>query len=59
MEDEEDTPTSTFASTLLIDFEHLQAYHTDLADAVQQDFSRFDPFLCKATSSFLRNTVPV
>ena len=52
-----ENPTSTsalgFARTLFLDFNHLYNFNTDLAEAIQSDYVRFDPFMRKALQSFL------
>jgi len=49
---------SGFSTTMFIDFTHIYAFNTDLAEAVESDFIRFEPFLRKALQSFLYHLHP-
>jgi DNA replication licensing factor MCM6 len=44
---------SAFANTLLVDFTHLLASDSELAEAIQTDFARFEPFLRQAIAEFI------
>ena len=47
------TSTSGFSTTVFVDFNHLYNFNPDLAEAIQSDYVRFDPFMRKALQSFL------
>jgi len=59
--DEDDNGTSTspatvvsaFDSTLFVDFNHIYKFNTDLAEGLESDYIRFEPFLRKALKFFL------
>lgn len=41
-----------FSSTLWVDFEHVKAADEELAEAIQLEYHRFDPFLRQAAAEF-------
>lgn len=47
------TSSSGFATTIFVDFNHLYNFNTDLAEAIQSDYVRFEPFMRKALQSLL------
>ena len=51
-EEDDDSPTSSFSNTLFVDFSHLMAEDVELAEAIQCDYVRFEPFLRKAVQTF-------
>lgn len=57
-EDENMLPLSPFATTLLVDYNHILQYHADLADAILTEFTRFEPFLRKAIHQFVEDQCP-
>jgi DNA replication licensing factor MCM6 len=57
-EDDEAPSASPFATTLLVDYTHILQYHADLADAILTEFTRFEPFLRKATAQFVHDQCP-
>ena len=44
---------SGFATTLFTDFHHLYTYHTDLAEALESEYVRFEPYLRQAVQTFI------
>jgi len=56
---EDEVSQSAFATTLFCDYNHVQAYHSDLAGAIIEDYIRFEPFLRRALQIFLFNEYPV
>jgi DNA replication licensing factor MCM6 len=57
-DDDDATPLSPFATTLLVDYNHILQYHADLADAILTEFTRFEPFLRKAIHQFVQDQCP-
>lgn len=57
-EDENEAPLSPFATSLLVDYNHILQYHADLADAILTEFTRFEPFLRKAIHQFVQDQCP-
>jgi len=57
-DDEVSQPASPFATTLIVDYNHVLQYHADLADAVLTEFIRFEPFLRKSVSQFVKDQCP-
>ena len=49
---------SGFATTLFADFHHIYTYHTDLAEAIESDYIRFEPYLRQAIQTFLYDLHP-
>jgi DNA replication licensing factor MCM6 len=49
---------SVFATTLFTDFTHITAHDWELAEALQSDFCRFEPFLRRAIKSFILELFP-
>ena len=49
---------SGFCTTMFIDFDHVYTYHTDLAEALQSDYVRFEPYLCQAVQTFVHDLHP-
>jgi DNA replication licensing factor MCM6 len=47
------TITSAFSSTLFLDFKHVMQEDMELAEAIQSDFVRFDPFLRHAIQALV------
>jgi DNA replication licensing factor MCM6 len=48
---------SVFAHTLLVDFTHVLSTDSELAEAIQTDFVRFEPFLRQAIAEFVTTVV--
>ena len=57
-EEENAAPLSPFATSLLVDYNHILQYHADLADAILTEFTRFEPFLRKAIHQFVQDQCP-
>jgi DNA replication licensing factor MCM6 len=57
-ESEETLPQSAFSSTLFLDFDHVMRKDVELAEAIQSDFARFEPFLRTAIKSFVYDLHP-
>lgn len=57
-DDEEALPSSGFRNTLFLDFQHVLEEDMELAEAIQTDYVRFDPFLRKAIQSFVLEQHP-
>lgn len=53
-----DAPQSIFANTLLVDFTHILATDEELAEAIETDFLRFEPFLRQAIKVFITELHP-
>lgn len=51
--DDDRSRQNQLSYTLLVDFSHLQHHDYDLAEAVQTEFIRFEPFLRKGLTQFL------
>eukprot|EP00804_Cyclotella_cryptica_P006107 CCRYP_010728-RA/>CCRYP_010728-RA protein AED:0.05 eAED:0.09 QI:0/0.33/0/1/1/1/4/0/979 len=51
--DDEEDPLSCFSSTLCVNYRHLNNYDIDLAEAIEAEFVRFDPFLRRAALEFM------
>ena len=50
--------TPPFSTTMVVDFSHIMSFSTDLANAVQSDFLRFEPFLQKAVEVVVTQEAP-
>jgi len=53
-----DNTNSVFSHTLFLDFRNLLAADEELADAVESDFTRFEPFLKRAVQIFVAELHP-
>lgn len=49
---------SGFSTTLFTDFNHIYTYHTDLAEAIESDYIRFEPYLRQAIQTFIHDLHP-
>ncbi|CAB9507868.1 Maternal DNA replication licensing factor mcm6 [Seminavis robusta] len=47
-----------FSNTMFLDFDHVMKTDLELAEAIQSDFGRFEPFLRKAVRSFVHDLHP-
>jgi Predicted ATPase involved in replication control, Cdc46/Mcm family len=47
-----------FHTTLFCDYEHIQRFNPDLAEAIEMDYIRFEPFLRSALQTFLYDLHP-
>mmetsp|Transcript_23453 Transcript_23453/g.34611 ORF Transcript_23453/g.34611 Transcript_23453/m.34611 type:complete len:967 (-) Transcript_23453:82-2982(-) len=56
--DDASSPSSPFATTLIVDYNHILQYHADLADAILTEFIRFESFLRKAILQFVQDQCP-
>ena len=57
-DDDDDGEGGVFGTTLLIDFTHLLSHDFELAEAIQNEFVRFEPFLQQATRQFVLEQDP-
>lgn len=57
-DDHGDKPASIFANTLFLDFTHVLQADEELAEAIQADFIRFEPFLRRAVQIFVLELHP-
>ena len=55
---EQQATNSGFSSTIFLDFEHLMKQDMELAEAIQSDFCRFEPYLRRAVQSFVFDLYP-
>eukprot|EP00485_Elphidium_margaritaceum_P003964 CAMPEP_0202686580 /NCGR_PEP_ID=MMETSP1385-20130828/2331_1 /ASSEMBLY_ACC=CAM_ASM_000861 /TAXON_ID=933848 /ORGANISM="Elphidium margaritaceum" /LENGTH=884 /DNA_ID=CAMNT_0049341181 /DNA_START=33 /DNA_END=2687 /DNA_ORIENTATION=- len=46
------------STTMNVNWEHVMSAYSDLADLVQEDYYRFEPFLCEAICNFVRENKP-
>lgn len=53
-EDDEDDPLNCFSSTICVNYKHLQTHDVDLAEAIEGEFVRFEPFLRRAALEFMK-----
>jgi DNA replication licensing factor MCM6 len=53
-----DSSNYSFHTTLFCDYEHIQRFNPDLAEAIQTDYVRFEPFLRSALQMFLYDLHP-
>lgn len=56
--DEDQVASSAFANTIFLDYEHAMKQDMELAEAIQSDFCRFEPFLRRAVQSFVFDLHP-
>ena len=56
--DEQDDPLSCFSSTICVNYRHLQSHDIDLAEAIEAEFVRFEPFLRRACREFVEMMHP-
>mmetsp|Transcript_30429 Transcript_30429/g.62140 ORF Transcript_30429/g.62140 Transcript_30429/m.62140 type:complete len:844 (+) Transcript_30429:328-2859(+) len=47
-----------FNSTICVNFRHLLSYDPDLADAIESEYVRFEPYLRRATKEFILSNHP-
>ena len=47
-----------FATTLFADFHQIYTYHTDLAEAIESEYIRFEPYLRQAVQTFMYDLHP-
>ncbi len=50
--------SSGFGTTLFADFHHIYTYHTDLAEAIESEYIRFEPYLRQALQTFMYDLHP-
>ena len=55
---QEGSSSSAFVNTLFVDFTHLLHHDAELAEAIDADHVRFEPYLRRATKSFLHGLHP-
>ena len=58
VEDEEEHASSIFSNTLFLDFRHLLQSDGELAEAIQSDYVRFEPYLRRAVETFVTQQHP-
>ena len=47
-----------FATTIFADYNHIYTFHTDLAEAIESDYVRFEPYLRQAVQTFIHDLHP-
>lgn len=52
------TTSSSFSNTIFLDYDHVMKYDMELAEAIQSDFNRFEPYLRRAVQSFVSDLHP-
>ena len=57
-EEEDDELGSSFSSTICVNYRHLHAYDPDLAEAIEAEYVRFEPYLRRATKKFVLDCHP-
>jgi DNA replication licensing factor MCM6 len=50
--------SSSFSTTLFCDYQHVTTFNTDLAEAIETDYIRFEPFLRNALQIFVYDLHP-
>mmetsp|Transcript_29176 Transcript_29176/g.43370 ORF Transcript_29176/g.43370 Transcript_29176/m.43370 type:complete len:878 (-) Transcript_29176:688-3321(-) len=61
-EDDEDEPEHAnyaFANTLFVDYTHMLSYDVELADVIETEFTRLEPFLRRGIASFMQELHPL
>lgn len=53
-----DSSNYSFHTTLFCDYEHIKKFNVDLAEAIETDYIRFEPFLRSALQTFLYDLHP-
>lgn len=56
--EEAQSPSSAFSTTMFLDFEHAMKHDMELAEAIQTDYGRFEPFLRRAIQAFVFDANP-
>ena len=57
-EDDDDELGSSFSSTICVNYRHLHAYDPDLAEAIEAEYVRFEPYIRRATKKFVLDCHP-
>lgn len=57
--DDNDLPPGGFSTTLFCDFRHVMELDMELAEAIQTDYIRFEPYLRKAVQRFTHEQLPI
>ena len=57
-EDADETEMSSFSSTICVNYRHLHSYDPDLAEAIEGEYVRFEPFLRRAAKEFVLSYHP-
>ena len=52
--DDEDDVLNCFSSTICVNYRHLVSHDVDLAEAIEGEFVRFEPFLRRAALEFMK-----
>jgi DNA replication licensing factor MCM6 len=58
VEDEEASPSKGFSTTLFLNFEHVLQDDPELADAIQGEYCRFEPYLRRSVQNFVVDLHP-
>ena len=56
--EDQESDLSPFSSTVTVNYRHLHSYDPDLAEAVEGEYVRFEPFLWRATKEFVLGNHP-
>lgn len=56
--DDDEAEMSSFSSTLCVNYRHVQSYDTDLAEAIEGEYVRFEPYLRRAAKKFVLDCHP-
>ena len=57
-DDDDDELGSSFSSTICVNYRHLHAYDPDLAEAIEAEYVRFEPYIRRATKKFVLDCHP-
>jgi len=57
-DNDEESEMSSFSSTICVNYRHLHSYDPDLAEAIEGEYVRFEPFLRRATKEFVLGSHP-
>ena len=54
----DESEMSSFSSTICVNYRHLHSYDPDLAEAIEGEYVRFEPFLRRAAKEFVLSYHP-
>ena len=57
-DDADESEMSSFSSTICVNYRHLHSYDPDLAEAIEGEYVRFEPFLRRAAKEFVLSYHP-
>ena len=57
-DDDDEAEMSSFASTLCVNFRHVHSYDHELAEAIEGEYVRFEPYLRRAAKKFVLDCHP-